>query len=715
MNRNRIVIGDLNNPIFVFENDQLRQVDVVLRSSYSGDELAYDQLNASTFAGEAWDLASNEGDDLYSSEDFQLVSSPADITGDIPAGTPVRYYVNDNLVGKFYAQPATRENRLVYDITAISAIGLLSKQAHKGGLYNGETFAEVATDIIGGAFTFSCSPDVGSIPIVGWIPFSKDARENLHQLLFAYGVMVFKDEAGDVYFDFANTNFRKTIGADKTYRNGSITPVEPAAMVRITEHQFFATADDLEYTLFDNNGGTTADNQLVLFDHAPIYALTASGGLTINENGVNYAIVSGNGTLTGKSYTHTQEVYERGTPGGSTIEITSQTFINQLNSISVARRLLNYYGVTETLTTDIQVEDEKPGQLVDITNQYNERVWAYISEMTITGLATAKARCNMLANFTPTKGGNNYNNKEVISANGTWTVPAGVTEILAVLIGGGHGGEGAQGGENGQAATFDHAGAGGKAGDPGQGGRPGKVFVKRISVTPGQVLTAVIGTGGAPGTAVAYGADKNAGSPGTATTFAGETSENGDMPENGFVDIVSGDVYANKGLDGTKAGDGGTTVTQSGPPTQYIVKDGGSVTYGGVTYPGGRSNLQYPDGASIAWQTDDAGHWWTYGGGSGAVAGHAGVNGTNGRIQSRTIIGGTGASAPAPDSPDPVDVTNYGTGGPGGNSGAGGGGAGGADNYDADVWYTADRDNYGTGSNGTDGREGAPGAVFIYY
>lgn len=679
MNRNRIVIGDPNNPIFVFENDQLRQVDVVLRSSYSGDELAYDQLNASTFAGEAWDLASNEGDDLYSSEDFQLVSSPADITGDIPAGTPVRYYVNDNLVGKFYAQPATRENRLVYDITAISAIGLLSKQAHKGGLYNGETFAEVAADIIGGAFTFSCSPDVGSIPIVGWIPFSKDARENLHQLLFAYGVMVFKDEGGDVYFDFANTNFRKTISADKTYRNGSITPVEPAALVRITEHQFFATADDLEYTLFDNNGGTTADNQLVLFDHAPIYALTASGGLTINENGVNYAIVSGNGTLTGKSYTHTQEVYESGTPGGSTIEITNQTFINQLNSISVARRLLNYYGVTETLTTDIQVEDEKPGQLVDITNPYNERVWAYISEMTITGLATAKARCQMLANFTPTKGGNNYNNSELLTASGTWTVPDGVTMIRALIGGGGQAGYDGGRGQNGTTGNTaaDNPGKGGEGGEKGVGGAPGKVAALNIAVSPGDVVTVTIGAGG-----------QTNGEEGAATTLTVNgttyTSADGDIPENGIINQFTGDVYALYGPDG-----------QSGAPGGDAETNGGDIE----TWRGG-----YP-GNELTW----GGETGEGGGGGGAAIGSDGNDGNDAHIVNGYVVsgdGGDGADATATTFSPALS-----SGGHGGHGGGGGGGGGKGQTDSGRRKYGL----YGAGGLGSAGTPGCAGFVNIMY
>lgn len=679
MNRNRIVIGEPNNPIFVFENDQLRQVDVVLRSSYSGDELAYDQLNASTFAGEAWDLASNEGDDLYSSEDFQLVSNPADITGDIPAGTPVRYYVNDNLVGKFYAQPATRENRLVYDITAISAIGLLSKQAHKGGLYNGETFAEVATDIIGGAFTFSCSPDVGSIPIVGWAPYNKDARENLHDLLFSYGVMVFKDEAGDVYFDFANTNFRKTISADKTYRNGSITPVEPAALVRITEHQFFTTADDLEYTLFDNNGGTTADNQLVLFDHAPIYALTASGGLTINENGVNYAIVSGNGTLTGKSYTHTQEVYESGTPGGSTIEITNQTFINQLNSISVARRLLNYYGVTETLTTDIQVEDEKPGQLVDITNPYNERVWAYISEMTITGLATAKARCQMLANFTPTKGGNNYNEYELLTANGTWIVPDGVTMIRAQIGGGGQAGYNGGRGQNGTTGNTaaDNPGKGGEGGTKGLGGAPGKVAAFNIVVSPGDVVTVTIGAGG-----------QMNGEEGVASTLIVNgttyTSADGDIPENGIINQFTGDVYALYGPDGQSGAPGGDAETNGGDIETWHGGDpGNELTWGGETGEGG--------------------------GGGGAAIGSDGNDGNDAHIVNGYVVsgdGGDGADATATTFSPALS-----SGGHGGHGGGGGGGGGKGQTDSGRRKYGL----YGTGGLGSAGTPGCAGFVNIMY
>ena len=713
MKNNRIVIGTPTNPLFEFTNDQLRQVDVVMRSSFSGDELAYDQLNGATFAGEPWDLISNELYDLYSNEDYQLVSSPANLTEEIPAETAIRYYIDNVLMGKFYAMPAERENMLVYDVMAVSAVGLLVRRPHKGGLYNGTSFADVAAEIIGGAFPFSCSATVSLLQIYGWLPYNKDARENLHQLLFATGVMVYKDANGDVYFDFANTALKHTVPDDNVYVDGTITAIEHATMVRVTEHSFVALPADQEYTLFDNSSQTSVSNLLVTFSQAPIHDLTATGSLQIIESGVNYAVVSGNGTLTGKAYTHIQQIVEVGTSDGAILEFNQQTLVNQLNSINVANRLANYYGVTQRVDTAIQSQGEKSGDRIAFTGPYKEAADGYITEMTITGLATAKARCSILTNFTPTQGGNNYEHRDIISTNASWTVPAGVTSILAVLIGGGSGGYGGSAGANGAVAGDAAPGVGGSGGLAGPGGSAGKVIAQRISVTPGQTFNAVIGAGGAGGEASAYGAEQNAGAEGGATTFAGYSSANGTVPDYGFVDLIGGQVYAMAGGNGTDGGKGGQGMTAYTAEVPYIVVDGKPVTYNGVTYPGGRSNPTVPDGQATVYGTDGRGHFYSYGGGSGAVAGYAGNPSENGYISSRTIYGGKGANAPTPVTP--AAATNYGSGGAGGNGGGGGGGAGAAGNEHAQDPYAVVLNQIGYGSSGSVGGIGAPGAVFVYY
>ena len=705
MNRNKIVIGPPTNPLFQFENDQLRQVDVVMRSSFSGDELAYDQLNGATFAGEPWDLISNELYDLYSNEDYQLVSSPADLTAEIPAETAIRYYVNDALMGKFYSMPAERENTLVYDVMAVSAIGLLVRRIHKGGLYNGQTIAQVLAEIINGAFPFSCSADVASTEVYGWLPYTKDARENLHQLLFAYGVMVYKDENGDAYFDYADTQLKTTIDDDNIYQNGSVTSIEPATKVRVAEHSFYQLSTDQQYTLFDNTGETIANNLLVLFDNAPIHDLATTGTLQIIESGVNYAVVSGTGTLTGKAYTHTKQVYEEGTNDGNVLEFTQQTLVNQLNSVNVVRRLLNYYGVTVELSTDIQVTTEKPGQLVQLTNPYKEQTNAYIREMTITGLATAKARCAMLADFTPTKGGNNYQNRRLFTADGSFTVPAGVTQIRIIL---GQGGAGGAGGNNGTAGQNGSAGEGvapGQGGAAGNGGSPGKLYVANISVTPGQSYAVTIGAGGVGG---ALG---TAGTAGGETTFGSYSSASGTIPESGYYDVFEGLYYCISGENGVPGADGGA-YSGSG----HVA---GSVTDGAQTWAGGQ-----PGETSIA--TGYSGHkaYGVGGGGSGAAYGSAGANGSNGSTEmsagynSANAYGGNGAAganaAPKNYAPTP------GSGGIGGNGGGGGGAGGPAEGAwrgegASTAWGRNVPGTGGSGGSGTAGGNGGSGFAMVLY
>lgn len=665
MTKHKIIIGDPANPIFELDNDQLRQVNVVLRNSYSGDELAYDQLNAASFAGEQYELISNEGYDLYSSQDYQLISAPAILTEEIPAEAAIRYYINNVLVGKFYAQPADRENMLVFDVNAVSAIGILAQKPHMGGLYNGVPFSQVAADIIGGAIPFSCSPDVASISVYNWLPYTKDARENLHQLLFAYGVMVFKNADGDVYFDFANTNLVKTIDENKTYADGNVTPVNPITMVRVAEHQFFALPTDIEYTLFDNSGGVVADNLLVLFEHAPIHDLTATGTLQIIKSGVNYAIVSGNGVLTGKSYTHTQQFYEEGVDNGNVLEITEQTLVNQFNSINVAHRLLNYYGVTEEISTDIQVTTEKPGQLVKITNPYKIQQNAYIREMTMTGLATVKARCEMLANFTPTKGGNNYEHFALYTENGTFVVPNGVETIRVIIAQGGQGGEGGKSGGVGDCGT---PGVGGEAG---KGGTPGKLFITNIPVTPGQSFAITVG---APGTG---GEPNAAGTDGEESTFGTYSSADGIIPQSGYYDEFAEEYYAVAGEDGIPGASGGD-------PNE----PGGDVTFNDTTWTGGASAPALEVFSAI--------------GGGGAAYGANGGDATPNAHNDRGR-GGNGADALIR-----VVAANLACGGVGGN----GGGGPGAGPYDRSICWASAIGSPGAGSAGNDGGQGFVGVLY---
>jgi hypothetical protein len=77
------------------------------------------------------------------------------------------------------------------------------------------------------------------------------------------------------------------------------------------------------------------------------------------------------------------------------------------------------------------------------------------------------------------------------TANGTWTCPEGVTEVLLIGCGGGGGGGG--------------CGGGGLGGGQGGGGAP--LGVRRATVVPTTVYTVTIGAGGAGGVGAANGQD----------------------------------------------------------------------------------------------------------------------------------------------------------------------------------------------------------------
>ena len=143
-----------------------------------------------------------------------------------------------------------------------------------------------------------------------------------------------------------------------------------------------------------------------------------------------------------------------------------------------------------------------------------------------------------------------YNRRAVLTGAGQWTVPAGVTTVLAILVSGG------DAGTDGTDGSFDGAGT------DGSDGLGGKVLAQSLPVNPGAVLAYACGAGGtAPGGL------------GTATTFSTLSSARGTR-YNGYTDIRSGDVYGRDGvqlpLDGS--GDGGIRGLGGNAGKQHTVR-----------------------------------------------------------------------------------------------------------------------------------------------
>lgn len=738
----RIEIGTM-----VFENSSiiLGSLNISTAVDIAGAELAADIFTVVVDfeAGTYWLFSPSDYDGIMTEDNYLFGTADA-TSGDLTQtayGTPILFYRDNVLFSKFYVRSVERVGRTKYAITAMSAVGFLDNQRHYGGVYSGVTVEDLIDEIIGSAFTYSIDAAVQDQYVSGWLPIDT-ARNNLHKVMFAFGISLTKDANGDIQFVFLSNSSPSSVPNDRIFLGGSIDYPERITDVEVWEHIFYKLPAESE-SIYTNNGGITADHLMIEFSE-PYYDLTTDAALVINESGDNYAVVTGTGTLYGKKYFHATNVISQHIADAAVVPnvITSSedALVNSLNSRSVLARLVSYYSSKKTVRADILLAGEKAGSVISFEDAFGDNSTGIIAEQDTTASSFLKAACKIITDYTPTGQGNFYQNRVLVSSSGTWTVPAGVTDIRIALIGGGGGGQGGYDGEDGAGGRYDpdwgmygdlhrygdrdegYLGyyyppdgqplkKGGAGGAPGV---PGKVCVIDKAVTAGEVITIAVGSGGAGGSR-----NGNAGSAGTATTASSTSlgtisSANGTSTEAGYYDVFGDLAFATGGIDGYAGGDGGQTDTES---------LNGWLGYAGL--PGGDFDETYRGGAGgsgehIQETTEiPAGKYRASGGGGGGAAyGRPGGSGLPGYITEDESgydvycgSGGTGATA------QPPAQAFYGCGGQGGNGGGAGGNAGGG--Y-SDTYFSVFNDKFedgipGTGGQGSVGGQGGAGCAIIYY
>lgn len=670
----------------------------------------------------------------------------------------VEFFRSGSRVGTYHLQSVTRVGPKLYTLSALSAVGLLIVRPHRGGIYTGQTVAEVVAEICGD-IPVLIETVYRNIKLYGWLPIAS-ARDNLRQVLFAIGAWLHTDENGTLRVQKLWDGTASVIDFNSVdSRNIHVKHLDPVSAVAVTEHQYIAGTEDV--TLFE---GTAQQGDVIEFDE-PAHTLTAEG-FTILESGANYAILSaGTGKLTGKSYIHNRRVVTRTVTEGvaENVEpIADATLVSLVNSSAVAQRMAAYYACREQLTVDVNPAGEHAGHVVSLWNEWDkQQTLACIAsrETKISGLL--KSRTTALVGYLPPQPetAEYYDERVLLTGSGEWTVPEGVTELRVVVIGKGQdgtdGSSGTSSSSNGfgqtnidqarwQPTASDNArsisasasvtaGAAGKGGAGGVGGDGGKVLEASIQVTPDQKFP--------------YAATD------TESTFGALTSANGTASDTGFYDVVTQQFFARKGADGQNGADGGSDG-----------KDGGSVgtASGGAGRTGGSStdtkqntsNSWLNAKLTLAWTLSGAGGGGA-GGGSGDAVGTRGgdasyvypdADGAVGRKTSLSIYNSSGFSFSA-DGDGYVYATRGGNGGAGangsdgenyGDGGDGGGGGGGAGKVGAasarctlegtapyihgdkpyqNLYVKAMVTGGGTANGGSAGAGGSgkPGCIILYY
>ena len=677
---------------------------------------------------------------------------------------PLQYYRENLLRSTYYVQSIKQIGDNKYTISADSAMGLLMKRLHAGGIYTGQTVKEVTNEICGNVPVL-VKTVFSDTKLYGWLPYCKppksSARNNLAQVLYAIGAALTTDNNGVLRVEPLWDGTSSSIGETRLYFDGSVETEKPISAVTVTEHQYVAGTDEKE--LFS---GTSQQGDIITFSE-PMHSLTATG-FTILESGANYAkISSGSGSLKGKTYIHntrlvTQTVTENAAENVKSV--TDATLVSLVNSSAVAKRLADYYKCRETITNGIVSGQEKPGHVVSVYHPYDKQmVSACIVSLDTTMSGTLKSEMAALVGFLPPQPESSeyFDERVLLTGSGSWTVPEGVTTYTKVLIGGGQGGKHGGKGEDGKQRTASWSegmytrynwsgylpGAISKGGVGGEGGVGGKVLVETVNdATPGESIAYSCGAAGAGATT-----DGAEGENGTATTMGGSSSDSGSSSNIGYTDPVTGEVFASKGDTGIAGGDSGGCSDVSAYPNPTVSgclyvgqgiaeatdvvdedgkvwKSGAWLLYNNTQQIYGKGNSASADGDLSHGAVECSA---SCSGPSGAAVGANGSDGSATNCKTTAGKEGNPTYMYAYASPGyPVNGANaatapkkpsaYGKGGRGGH----GGGAGGCGGYSATGKTTsstmtqktqANTRGVGTGGLGSVGGEAGDGCIIIYY
>lgn len=620
---------------------------------------------------------------------------------------PLQYYRENLLRSTYYVQSIKRIGGDKYTISADSAMGLLMKRLHVGGIYTGQTVKEVVNEICGN-IPILVKTVFADTKLYGWLPYCKppesSARNNLAQVLYAIGAALTTDNNGVLRVEPLWDGVSSSIGETRMYFDGSVETEKPISAVTVTEHQYIAGTNEKE--LFS---GTSQQGDIITFSE-PMHSLTATG-FTILESGANYAkISSGSGSLKGKTYIHntrlvTQTVTENAAENVKSV--TDATLVSLVNSSAVAKRLADYYKCRETITNGIVSGQEKPGHVVSVYHPYDKKmVSACIVSLDTTMSGTLKSEMAALVGFLPPQPETTeyYDERVILTGSGEWeSVIDG--EIRVVVIGGGETGASGSAGssagissqsKSGSSGSYSGSSAG-QGGEGGEGGSGGKILIASLNVITGQKFQ--------------YAAAQPAGN----STFGELSSASGEASADGYYDLVTQTFFGRKGANGIKGGNGGSPGNNGQTVGDYL---GGY----GINSKTVRQTKYGTSGTVTA-------NGW---GGGGAAQGANGATSAGevyinlyGEFNSNdpsqsvvTLSGNCSGGGKGANGANGNDGENYGDGGDGGHGGGGAGAVG-----TLSMSFSPSGKNpktetggaWATGGSAGAGGAGKPGCIIIYY
>lgn len=254
-----------------------------------------------------------------------------------------------------------------------------------------------------------------------------------------------------------------------------------------------------------------------------------NGGVLDLDNITDYPTMSANNDIAAIFFTLSDgetkiTVSGTSTSSPNTVSIENPFMHSQESALNCAKMVLSTYGGNQLTTTG---RGNPASEIGDVDTVWlNESIATTGRRMSQTFQFSGGVMQGCQSVLLQADGSFLYENRAVIDKDSTWEAPAGITSLRIILVGKG------QDGTNGTMGTWEEEGT---AGTNGSGG---KVFAATININSGQTFQVTIGD---------------------ETTFGTYSSANGQIYENGYTDVQSGDSYARSGVKApiSGSGDGG--------------------------------------------------------------------------------------------------------------------------------------------------------------
>lgn len=335
--------------IRTFAGRTLTDVSVIQECSPVSDEIAIDTM------------------------DFTLIGDE-DVNYVFRSKQPLTLYSDADLLGVFFVKSYERTADRIYSVASEDYMGLLESVIFSGGIYTSANAAELLAAVFASANVPYDISGIAGKTVTGWLPVCT-CREAVRQICFAVGAAVSTARSDKVrVFVPSDKIVRKFTLADTMQGQTQTDRDTKLTELRLTLHNYAQTSETAELYKAADSG--TGSNIYVDFSE-PMYGLTITNG-SITSSGANFAVITANSgcVLSGKKYRDLTSVISKTNPltnvgdPANIVEVRDMTLVSAANAQTLLSSLWEFYAKCGTITSELVLNGEKPGDMITLATEY---------------------------------------------------------------------------------------------------------------------------------------------------------------------------------------------------------------------------------------------------------------------------------------------------------------------------------------------------------